>query len=138
MSEPVKYNPLTGTRLHLFWQPLESSTVLQQIAAVEMPNFVQGQSAIQAQLPPNTVITESDTAIVLTIPKGTYAVSDPKPQPPKPKADDFVQNYRTLYSAIFIKGNWAEFPNFIALTEQIRAAGLTVEQVAAAAGVGGK
>ena len=132
------YHPSTNTRVRAFWQPFEDSTELRQHVAVEMPPLPGYPSGFKAIVPSDVVtIAESDSTITLVLRKGQYVISDPKPQPPKPKADDFVPEYRDVMLR-FNQNPIAAIPALIALQSKIEAAGLTFGAVAAAAGGTGK
>lgn len=129
------YAPETNSAFRCRWVPYEDSVVLVQRCALEIATPA-GKAA--PELPHSSVvsISEDATTITVTLRKGPYVISEPKPAPPKPTANDFVPDYRVIMARLQ-NGDFTAFGAYAELVGKILSAGLTVPQVAQAAGAGG-
>ena len=129
------YAPETNSAFRCKWVPFEDSVVLVQRCALEIQTPA-GKAA--PELPHSAVvsITEDSSTITVTLRKGPYVVSEPKPAPPKPTPNDFVPEYKTVMARLQ-NGDFTAFPAYADLIGRILSAGLTVPQVAQAAGASG-
>ncbi len=130
------YSPETNSRVRIFWRPFQSSTENIQIISTE----IQTPAGLAApEVPHASVksITDNGDTVTIVLAKGPYVVVEPKPAPPKPTVWDFVPDYKRIMSKLSI-GDLTVLPEFFQLQGAIAAAGLTVQQVAAASGSLGK
>lgn len=129
------YAPETNSAFRCKWVPLEDSVVLVQRCALEIATPA-GKAA--PELPHSAVVSivEDSATITVTLRKGPYVVSEPKPAPPKPTPNDFVPEYKVILGRLQ-NGDFTAFTAYADLVGRILSAGLTVPQVAQAAGAGG-